>query len=168
MIIRFLVVVFALLVAMTASLVFLLAACLFDPVMAGLAGNTFIAGFESLIEAVFAAEDPGPLIAEALQSVSRVLFIFLALPPLLVAAVSETTGARSLLFQAGGMAFLTAAVPWILRGGVRVNSPAEIHIAVVLGMAGAVAGLVYWAIAGRRRAAPASVAPNPISSSRES
>jgi len=47
---------------------------------------------------------------------------------------------------------LTAAVPWILRGSSsHAATPAELHISAVLGLTGAVAGLVYWAIAGRSR-----------------
>jgi hypothetical protein len=41
-------------------------------------------------------------------------------------------------------------VPWILRGQARIASPEELHVSFVLGLTGAVAGLVYWAIIGGR------------------
>jgi hypothetical protein len=148
----------ALLLAIAASSFFLFIASFADPVMADLMGNTVFVGFWSLIEAIFEADDPGFLIAETLRDVSRVLFTFLVLPLLLVALVSEVTRARSLLWLAGATGLLTAAVPWILRGSPRMTSPAELHISVVLGLTGAVAGLVYWAIAGRGPAASAPTA----------
>jgi hypothetical protein len=66
-------------------------------------------------------------------------------------------GMRSLLWHTLATAVLTAAVPWILRGDARITTPAELHVSLVLGLTGAVAGLVYWAIIGGR----APRRPNP-------
>jgi hypothetical protein len=126
--------------------------------MADLMGNTVFVGFWALMDAIFASDDPGSLVTAALRDVSRVFFAFLVLPVGLVALVSEVTRARGLAWMAGATGVLTAAVPWILRGSPRMANPAELHISVVLGLAGAVAGLVYWTIAGRARAAVASPA----------
>ncbi|MET0429914.1 MAG: hypothetical protein ABW026_15640 [Microvirga sp.] len=142
----------ALLLAIGAGSLFLLVAAVADPVMADLMGNTVFVGFWALLDAVFASDDPGPLVAAALGDVARVFFAFLVLPVGLVALVSEVTRARGLPWMAGATGVLTAAVPWILRGSPRMANPAELHISLVLGLAGAVAGLVYWTIAGRRRA----------------
>jgi hypothetical protein len=100
--------------------------------------------------------------AQTLGDVTRVLFTFLVLPLLLVALVSEVTRAWGLLWMAGAMGVLTAAVPWILRGSPRMTSPTELHISVVLGLTGAVAGLVYWAVAGRAPAPRAPAPPPPL------
>ena len=116
-------------------------------------GNTVFVGFWALMDAIFASDDPGSLVAAALRDVGRVFFAFLVLPLGLVALVSEVTRARGLPWMAGATGVLTAAVPWILRGSPRMANPAELHISVVLGLTGAVAGLVYWTIAGRRRVA---------------
>jgi hypothetical protein len=140
---------FALLIAIGASSFFLMMASLVDPVMANLTGETLFVGFWSFVDEVFTADDPGPIVSEAFQAVGRIVFTLLVLPPLLIAVISEVLGMRSLVWYAGSMGVLTAAVPWILRGAARVGSPLELHVSLVLGLTGAVAGLVYWAIAGQ-------------------
>jgi len=141
---------FALLIAVGASSFFLMVASMIDPVMATLTGDTLLVGFWSFVDAVFTADDPGPIVTEAFLAVGRLVFTLLVFPPLLVAIVSEVLGLRSVVWYAAAMGVLTAAVPWILRGAARVGSPLELHVSLVLGLTGAVAGLVYWAIAGQR------------------
>jgi hypothetical protein len=155
----FLLIPFALLMAIGASSVFLLVASIVDPVMATLMGDTVFVGFWAFVDEVFTSEDPGPVVSYAFETVGRLVFTLLVFPPLLIAVVSEVIGMRSLVWHAGAMGILTAAVPWILRGAARVGSPLELHVSLVLGLTGAVAGLIYWAIAGRdagRRSAPAA------------
>ncbi|MCC2652970.1 MAG: hypothetical protein K0Q60_3133 [Microvirga sp.] len=155
---------FALLIAVGASGTFFLIASMVDPVMALLTGDTLFVGFWSLIDAVFAAEDPGPIVEDAFLAVGRIMFTLLIFPPLLVAIVSEVLGMRSLLWHVLATGVLTAAVPWILRGQARIASPEELHVSFVLGLTGAVAGLVYWAIIGGRE--PRRSEPNvPLSGS---
>ncbi|WP_230530519.1 hypothetical protein [Microvirga roseola] len=139
----------ALLIAIGASSLFFLIATMVDPVMATLTGDTLFFGFWSFLDAVLSSEDPAPIVTEAFLAVGRLVFSLLVFPPLLVAVVSEAIRARSLAWHAGAMAVLTAAVPWILRGEARVANPAELHVSFILALTGAVAGLVYWAIAGR-------------------
>lgn len=140
---------FALLLAIGASSIFLLVAALIDPVMAALTGNTLFVGFWSFIDEVFSAEDPGPIVLESFIAVGRIVFTLLIFPPLLVAVVSEIIRARSVLWYIAATGVLTAAIPWILRGNARIASPEELHVSAVLGLTGAVAGLLYWMIAGR-------------------
>jgi len=140
---------FALLIAIGASSFFLMVASMVDPVMAMLTGDTLFVGFWTFVDEVFSADDPGPIVTDAFLAVGRLVFTLLVFPPLLVAVVSEALGMRSLVWYAGAMGVLTAAVPWILRGAARVGSPLELHVSLVLGLTGAVAGLIYWAIAGR-------------------
>jgi hypothetical protein len=141
---------FALLIAIGASGTFFLIASIVDPVMALLTGDTLFVGFWSLIDAVFSAEDPGPIVQDAFLAVGRIMFTLLIFPPLLVAVVSEVLGMRCVLWHVLATGVLTAAVPWILRGQARIASPEELHVSLVLGLTGAVAGLVYWAIIGGR------------------
>lgn len=145
---------FALLIAIGASGTFFLIATIVDPVMAMLTGDTLFVGFWSLVDAVFAAEDPGPIVADAFLAVGRIMFTLLIFPPLLIAIVSEVLGMRGLIWHALATGVLTAAVPWILRGSARIASPAELHVSLVLGLTGAVAGFVYWLIAGRNSGHP--------------
>jgi len=154
---------FALLIAIGASGTFFLIATIVDPVMAVLTGDTLLVGFWSLVDAIFAAEDPGPIVEDAFLAVGRIVFTLLVFPPLMIAVISEVLGMRSLLWHALATGILTAAVPFILRGSARVASSAELHVSVVLGLTGAVAGLVYWAIIGGRE--PRRPEPNgPLSS----
>ncbi|HEV2565555.1 MAG TPA: hypothetical protein VGU19_10765 [Microvirga sp.] len=141
---------FALLIAIGASGTFFLIAAIIDPVMAMLTGDTLFVGFWSFVDAMFAAEDPGPIVEDAFLAVGRIVFTLLVLPPLMIAVVSEVLGMRSLLWHTLATGVLTAAVPFILRGSARVASPDELHVSLVLGLTGAIAGLVYWAIIGGR------------------
>jgi threonine/homoserine efflux transporter RhtA len=151
---------FALLIAIGASGTFFLIATIVDPVMAVLTGDTLFVGLWSLVDAVFAADDPGPIVEDAFLAVGRIVFTLLVFPPLMIAIISEVLGMRSLLWYALATGILTAAVPFILRGSARIASPAELHVSVVLGLTGAVAGLVYWAIiGGREPRRPSPTAP---------
>lgn len=151
----------ALLIAIGASSLFLFMAALVDPVMGTLTGDTLLVGFWVFVDEVFSAEDPGPMIAETALAVARVAFVLLVFPPLLVAVVSEIVRARSVVWYMAAMGALTAATPWILRGSARVATPGELHVSAVLGLTGAVAGLIYWAIAGRDAGGSASAPPLP-------
>src|SRR5690349_19218884 len=114
---------FALLIAIGASGTFFLVASIVDPVMNMLTGDTVFVGFWSLLDAVFSAEDPGPIVADAFLTVGRIVFTLLVFPPLMIAILSEVLGMRSLVWYALAAGILTAAVPWILRGAARVGSP---------------------------------------------
>lgn len=140
---------FALLIALGASGTFFLLATMIDPVMATLTGDTLFVGFWAFIDAVFTSDTPGLVVEDALLAIGRLAFTLLVLPPLVIAAFSEIIGLRSLAWYMGATGVLTAAVPWIMRGEARIASPEELHVSFVLGLTGAVAGFVYWAIAGR-------------------
>ena len=149
---------FGLLLAVSASSLFLVIASIVDPVMGAFAGEALWFGFWWLIDTLFAVEDPGPVLDSALSGVGRLLAAVLLAPLLLVALVSEVVGARRLLWQVGATALLTGALPWLARGGARPATPEEIRIAAILALTGAVAGFVYWLAAGRgagRESSPA-------------
>lgn len=152
---------FALLIAIGMSSVFFFIASMVDPLMATLTGETLFVGFWNLVDAVFASDDPGPIVAEAMLTVGRIMFTLLVLPPLVIAVISEGLKMRSLLWYALATGVLTASVPWILRGAARVANPAELHVSAILGLTGAVAGFVYWAIAGRDAGGRSPPPPSP-------
>ncbi|PVE24500.1 hypothetical protein DC522_10465 [Microvirga sp. KLBC 81] len=140
---------FALLIAVGMSSLFFFIASMVDPLMATLTGETLFVGFWNLVDAVFSSDDPGPIVADAMLTVGRIMFTLLVLPPLVIAVISEVLKMRSLIWYALATGALTAAVPWILRGAARVQNPEELHVSAILGLTGAVAGFIYWAIAGR-------------------
>ncbi|MEZ0169005.1 hypothetical protein [Microvirga sp. TS319] len=156
---------FALLIAIGMSSVFFLIASMVDPLMATLTGETLFVGLWNLVDAVFSSQDPGPIVAEAMLGVGRIMFTLLVLPPLVIAVISEALKIRSLVWYAVATGVFTASVPWILRGAARVANPAELHVSAILGLTGAVAGLVYWTIAGRD-AGGRGTPPPPTASSR--
>ncbi|TVR07972.1 MAG: hypothetical protein EA385_11240 [Salinarimonadaceae bacterium] len=77
--------------------------------------------------------------------------VVLIAPVTFVAIAGEATGARSFVYYAGLTAVITAAAPWLLRGGFTAGPAlaAEGRITALLFVTGAVAGLVYWFCAGR-------------------
>ena len=156
---------FALLIAIGMSSLFFFIASMVDTLMATLTGETLFVGFWNLVDAVFSSDDPAPIVADAMLAVGRIMFTLLVLPPLVIAAISEVLKMRSLLWHTLATGVLTAAVPWILRGAARVANPAELHVSAVLGLTGAVAGFVYWAIAGRDAGGRDAPPPSPPASS---
>ena len=140
---------FGVALAVAAGALFFLLAALLDPVMARLTGDTLFVGFWSLIDAIFQVDDPGLVLAGAMTGLSQLALTLLVVPPAFVALVGEVVGIRSVAWYAGGAGLLTAAIPWLLRGEARIGSTDEIHVTLVLGLTGAVAGLVYWLFAGR-------------------
>jgi hypothetical protein len=155
---------FALVFAVGASSLFVVTASVVDPVMARLAGDTLFVGFWSLMDALFAVDDPAVVVAGAMTGLGKVVFTFLILPPVFVAVVGEVAGLRRLAWYAGATGLLTAAIPWLLRGTARVASPAELHVGLVLGLTGAVAGFVYWLMAGRSAGLRRMPASPPVAS----
>jgi|SRR4051812_34308396 hypothetical protein len=152
---------FALLIAIGASSVFFLVASMVDPLLAALTGQTLFVGFWNLVDTVFSSEDPGPLVADAMLAIGRIAFTLIVLPPLMIAVISEVLKVRSLIWYALATGVLTASVPWILRGAARIANPAELHVSAILGITGAVAGFIYWAIAGRDAGGPSAPLASP-------
>lgn len=146
---RWLLIPFALLIAIGAGGFFLFLASIVDPVMATLTGETLFVGLSKFFDAIVSSDDPGLVVADVLSGIGRLIFTLLVFPALLVAIIGEVIRARGVIWYAGATGILTAAVPWILRGSAHVAAPGELHVSAVLGLTGAVTGLVYWLIAGR-------------------
>lgn len=77
--------------------------------------------------------------------------VVLIAPITFVAIAGEATGTRSFVYYAGLTGLITAAAPWLLRGGLTAGPAlaAEGRITALLFVTGAIAGLVYWFCAGR-------------------
>lgn len=87
--------------------------------------------------------------AASLALFSRFVVVVLILPVTLIAVVAEVFGIRAYLFHALFAALLTAAMPFALMPelirGFAYASPAS----GLLAAAGALAGTIYWMLAGR-------------------
>lgn len=148
--IRWLIVIpFALILAIAAGTVVFAFASALDPVLGPLVGDVLWVGLNALVERILSVDDPTPYVEGALSGASRLAFAILGAPALVSALVLEIAGSRRFVAHAGLTGLVSAAVPFLLRGGGRGPSPEEIHIAIVLGIVGAAAGAVYWMIAGR-------------------
>jgi len=146
---RLFVIAFALLLAITSSAIFLFFAALADPVMAEFVAATLWTGLWAMIDAVFASEDPDLIVDGTMAGLGRLTGAILIAPPVFVALMAEVIGWRRLLWHAGLTGAVTAAVPWLIRTSPQPPTTEEIHITAVLLLTGAVAGLVYWLVAGR-------------------
>jgi hypothetical protein len=80
---------------------------------------------------------------------SRLPIVVLLLPVSIVAAVAEVFSLRSWFVQAFLAAALTALVPYGLAPEVMQSAPLASTITGVLAATGALAGSIYWMVAGR-------------------
>jgi hypothetical protein len=88
-----------------------------------------------------------------------VVLLVLAGPLVLVAGLSEIFAIRSFLAQVGFAGLLAVVFPLAALGLSRAPTAAEMKIMLLTGAAGAAAGFVYWALAGRRAGVPARREP---------
>ncbi|ACL59355.1 hypothetical protein [Methylobacterium nodulans] len=150
---RLLVMGFALLLAIPAGAALLGIGTLADPVLRDLIGQLGLYGIEAIWSELAAGYPPDAGMVEAVLDVGRALLLLLAVPPALNAVVGEVLGWRSLAWYAGATGFLTALLPWLMRGTRAAGAAgpsgiAEGRVTALLFVAGAAAGLAYWLVAG--------------------
>lgn len=146
---------FGLVLAIPAGAAALVVALVADPAL-----NVWLAtGASALLDAAL-SDFGGGLSPETIlllfAGLAQAAFALLVVPPVLVAAIGETLRVRALAWYGGGCGLLTALLPWLVRGAVRPRADqiaAEGRVTALLFVAGAVAGLVYWFVAGRHGAA---------------
>jgi hypothetical protein len=85
----------------------------------------------------------------SLVILSRFVMIVLILPVSLVAVVAEFFGFRAYLFHALGVALLTAALPFAFMPELLSGFTYASRATGLLAGAGALAGTIYWIVAGR-------------------
>jgi hypothetical protein len=110
-----------------------------------------LAAFEAIFTIAAAGGDPDRVIESLLVGFWTLSTVLVVAPVTLVSAVGEIAGARPFLLYGGATALLTAAIPWLARGGTgdAAALSAEGRLTAVLFVTGAAAGLVYWAVSGR-------------------
>lgn len=113
------------------------------------APDTLFVAIHRLFDIIADSERPDLVIAETVTSVSRLLMLLLVAPVVVTGLIGEIARWRSAYWYLARTALLTASIPWLLRPENRVPSAGELHISALLGIVGAIAGLVYWLIAGR-------------------
>jgi hypothetical protein len=156
---RLVVVAFGLLLAIAAATLVLFLSAVLDPVMALLTAELMHAGAWALADAIEWSQDADLVLGGAAAGLARMAAAILVAPSVLVALAGEVLGWRRLAWQAGATAVITAAMPWLARPSARLASPDEVHVTLVLGLAGAAAGFVYWLVAGRSAGGPRAARP---------
>ena len=160
-ILRWLIVIpFALLVALSIGLIAFFIASAVVPELGLLVG----AGFQALIASVFdeamAGSDPTGRLFMAFALSGRLALAIFVLPILLMALACEVFGLRSGLLQISGTGALAALLPLAMLQLSRSPTAAEGRVIAALFFTGAVIGLFYWLIAGRKAGGnPAVSAP---------
>lgn len=146
---RALLVIAGLVLAWAAGTVFLAIGGLAVPATRELAADLTIGSVLAALAALASTDSPDRVwlaVAVAFWTLTAALLI---LPPLVSALVGELAGARSFVWYAGASGALTAAIAWIGHAGGHGPNLAETKLLMLLFLTGAVAGLVYWMVAGR-------------------
>ena len=81
---------------------------------------------------------------------ARALFAALTVPAVLVGVTAEMFAIRSGLAQIAAAALLAALIPFLMLGGALAATGVQTAILGLFALTGAVAGAVYWLVAGHR------------------
>lgn len=121
-------------------------AAILDPIMAEFARIVLWSGAFALADSFADGDLVGQGRAAAAFGWAATLLVA---PPVFVALVGEVAGLRALAWHAGGTGLVTALLPWLMRGRMAQPSAGEGHLTLILFGVGAIAGAIYWLIAGR-------------------
>jgi hypothetical protein len=150
---RALLAVFGLLLAIPTGLVVLLIGVVVEPAAQDLLGALGLAGFDAIYAEAWGGGAPERVAADLLVGAWAVSTTVVLVPPCIVALIGEAVGIRSFVWYGLGCGALTAALPWLSRGGGSwsgdVALAAEGRLTALLFLSGAAAGLIYWLVAGR-------------------
>jgi hypothetical protein len=165
----FLLIPFAIAVAVLAAFIGLMIAAAFSPELAQLIGNAGQSLFRMIWDMGMSGADPSPVATSVLARVGMLMLAVTVFPVLLVALICEIFRLPSGMIQMGGTGAFTALLPAAMLGLNRAPSGSEASILGGLFLVGVLAGTVYWAIAGRgaarRQLPPATISPPPSSGS---
>ncbi|MGY6569249.1 MAG: hypothetical protein ACXIVE_09670 [Salinarimonas sp.] len=156
---RLILLILGLIFAIPAGAVTLALGIFSEPAAQQLVAMIGTAVFDLLFSEAIRNGDPDVVFAEFAMGFAFISLVLLVAPVSFVAICGEVTGTRSLIYYGVVTGLITAAIPWLMRGGY-VETPAleaEWRITALLFVTGAVAGFVYWLITGRsagRRRAP--------------
>lgn len=137
-----------------------------EPAARELAGTLGFATLWSILADLAAGEPPDERAVALFTAFSTAVFALLVAPPALVALIGEVLGWRAFLWYSVATGLVTAALPWAgrARGGLSRFSDAALQaegrLTLILFVAGAMTGCVYWLVAGRSAGRPrAPLAP---------
>jgi hypothetical protein len=151
LILRWLIVIpFALLLAMGAGMFALMIASVVSPELAQLVGGGMQALFAAVFDELADGHDPSLRAGTALALAGRLGLAIIVIPVCLVAVSSELFRLRSAIAQITATGALTAFLPLAMLRLGRAPTATEGRVIAALFLIGAVSGLMYWLIAGRK------------------
>ncbi len=154
---RIVVMIFGYLIAAGVGAMFLIVSALFDPATRELGLASVMAGLFAAFDEALAEGDPSQAVTAIGFVIWAVIVATCAAPLAVAALVGEAAGARSLVWYSGVSGLLAGASPWIARAarGLDPAQPmtdAEVRLALLFFLTGALTGAIYWLIAAPRRA----------------
>lgn len=142
---RILVVLLGFVAAMvTSGLSFVLAAVV-DPILQVFAMRVVLTEVWKFFKAIVTLSPP----AEGMLDAPTALLLFLIAPPLIVGLAGELFRIRSFLWYSLATAAFSAIAIYLLPAAQRPPTALEVWIAAEMAVMGCLAGLMYWAVAGR-------------------
>ncbi|MCP8939788.1 hypothetical protein NK718_14765 [Alsobacter sp. SYSU M60028] len=155
---RLFVILVGLAASIAAGVVFLVVAGLFVPATRELAADFSLGGMLALFAALVSSDAPDRVWSAVALAFWTVATALVVLPPVLAAIIGEVAGLRSFVWYSGAAGLLTAAIAWLGHAASHGPDSAETKLLLLLFLTGAVAGWVYWAIAGKMAGAARSPA----------
>jgi hypothetical protein len=129
--------------------IFLFITSLAQPALGGALIEGAVATLTRLAESLMEDGDAATRFARLVGGLSSLSVSVLLLPAALVAVVAEIFGLRQWLVQAGLAALVAAVLPWAAMPNLMAGQAFASTITGVLMATGAIAGTIYWMVAGR-------------------
>ena len=146
---RLFVIVIALVLAIAAGALFLAVGGLVVPAAREFAADLGVGPLLYTVLGIAHGDAPDRVWAVVATTFWILATAILVLPPLLTAVIGQAAGLRSFVWYGGVSGLLAAGIAWMGHpAGVRPDET-ETKLFLLLFLTGAVAGLVYWALAGR-------------------
>ncbi|MGL4637348.1 MAG: hypothetical protein ACRCWF_15305 [Beijerinckiaceae bacterium] len=128
---------------------FLVVAGFVQPQLGGALTEAAITTLRRLVESLMEDGEAAVRFGRLAQGLSTLTVALLFLPVAIVAAVSEVFSVRFWFVQALGAALLTALLPWAMLPSLMTGTPLASSLTGLLAVTGALAGSIYWMVAGR-------------------
>lgn len=139
----------AIAIAAFCALLFLGIVGMTQPDVAKAIASTAYQTMDRLFRTVMEGEEAIKQYGMSLVLFSRFVVVVLILPVTLTAVIAEVLGFRAYLFHALFAALLTAATPFALMPELIAGFPYASPATGLLAATGALAGSIYWMLAGR-------------------
>jgi hypothetical protein len=128
---------------------FLVVAGFTQPQIGGAVTDAAITTLRTLVDSLMQDGEAIDRFARLAQGVTTLTLAVLFLPVAIVAAAAEVFGIRWWIVQALGAALLAALLPWAMLPNLMTGTVLASSLTGVLAATGALAGTIYWMIAGR-------------------